>query len=102
MERDVAIGVLEKVPINTPTTWLSKMVITAKANGEPRRTVDYQQLNKHIKRQTFPLESPWQLVSGIPRNTYKTVLDNWNGYHSVPLSEESREATTFLTPWGRY
>ena len=31
--RDVAIGVLEKVPKNTPTTWLSRMVVTAKSNG---------------------------------------------------------------------
>ena len=36
--RDVKLGVLEKLP----TTWLSRMVITAKSNAEPRRTVDYQ------------------------------------------------------------
>ena len=34
--RDVKLGVLEKLP----TTWLSCMVITAKSNGEPRRTVE--------------------------------------------------------------
>ena len=33
---DVKLGVLEKLP----TTWLSCMVITAKSNGEPRRTVE--------------------------------------------------------------
>ena len=31
-----------------------------------------------------------------------TVLDAWNGYHSVPLAEEDRSKTAFLTPWGRY
>ena len=95
--RDVAISVLEKVPINTPTTWLSRMVVTAKANGVPRRTVDFQQLNKHMKRQTFPMETPWQLVSKIPGNTLKTVVDNWNGYHSVPLDKKSNKFTAFLT-----
>ena len=44
--RDVKLGVLEKLPTNTPTIWLSRMVITAKSNGEPRRTVDYQPLIK--------------------------------------------------------
>ena len=44
--RDVDLGVLEKLPTNTPTIWLSRMVITAKSNGDPRRTVDYQPLNK--------------------------------------------------------
>ena len=32
----------------------------------------------------------------------KTVLDAWNGYHSVPLAPQAREATTFITEWGRY
>ena len=41
LERDVAIGVLEKVPMNTQTTWLSRMVVTAKANEDHRRTVDF-------------------------------------------------------------
>ena len=38
----------------------------------------------------------------IPSNTIKTCCDAWNGYHSVPLHEESRKYTIFLTPWGRY
>ena len=28
-------------------------------------------------------------------------MDAWNGYHSIPLAEEDRHLTTFLTPWGR-
>ena len=35
LDRDVALGVLEKVGDNIPVTWQSKMVITAKANGDP-------------------------------------------------------------------
>ena len=30
------------------------------------------------------------------------MIDNWNAYHSVPIAEEDRHVTTFLTPWGRY
>ncbi len=29
-------------------------------------------------------------------------MDAWNGYHSVPIREEDRHLTTFITPWGRY
>ena len=35
-------------------------------------------------------------------NTYKTVTDAWNGYHSVPLREEDRHLSTFITTFGRY
>ena len=30
------------------------------------------------------------------------MTDAWNGYHSVPIREEDRHFTTFITPWGRY
>ena len=36
LERDVRLGVLEKVSPNTPVTWCSRMVVTAKADGTPR------------------------------------------------------------------
>ena len=29
-------------------------------------------------------------------------MDAWNGYHSLPLAKSAREATTFITEWGRY
>ena len=102
LKRDVKLGVLEKLPTNTPTEWLSRMVVTAKSNGDLIRTVDFQQLNKHVKRQTFPLETPFQLATKIPPGAKKTVIDNWNSYHSVSLHEDDRPYTAFLAPNGRY
>ena len=102
LDRDVRLGVLERVPENTPTTWLSRMVVTSKANGSPRRTVDMQSQNKASVRQTYPVEAPFKLASRIPHHKKKTVVDSWNGYHSVPIEESDRHVTTFLTQWGRY
>ena len=45
IRRDVALGVLEEVPENTPVTWCHRMVVCRKHNGDPRRTVDLQKLN---------------------------------------------------------
>ena len=42
IQRDVALGVIEPVPVNTPVTWCHRMVVVPKHNGEPRRTVDMQ------------------------------------------------------------
>ena len=30
------------------------------------------------------------------------MLDAWNGYNSVPLHQDDRHYTTFITQWGRY
>ena len=78
------------------------MVVTRKHDGTPRRTVDLSPLNKFCKREVFPPEAPFHLARRVPGNTCKTVTDAWNGYHSVPLAEEDRHLTTFITEWGRY
>ena len=99
LERDVRLEVLERVPYNTPVKWMSRMVCTPKHDGSPRRTVDYTAVNLHCPRQTHHTLSPWHLAAGVPSEAYKTVLDNWNGYHSVSLAtEEDRDLTTFITP----
>ena len=102
LDRDTELGVIEPVPAGTPVTWCSRMVIAAKKSGEPRRTVDFQALNRHAVRETHHTPSPPHLARSVPPNTYKTVLDAWNGYHSIPLHPDDRHYTTFITPWGRY
>ena len=100
--RDEALGVIERVPYGVPSTWCHRMVITRKQDGSPRRTVDLSPLNRYCKRETFPSDSPFHLARRIPKGSWKTVCDAWNGYHSVPLRECDRHLTTFITPFGRW
>ena len=102
LKRDEALGVIERVPIGEPVGWCHRMVVTRKQDGTPRRTVDLSPLNKHCKRETHNSESPFHLARRVPRDTWKTVTDAWNGYHSVPLRETDRHLTTFTTPFGRW
>ena len=46
--------------------------------------------------------TPSKQAQSVPWKTYKTMMDGWNGYHSVPLRKSDRHLTTFITPWGRY
>ena len=36
LDRDVKLGIIEKVPMGVPTTWQSRMVVVAKKSGKPR------------------------------------------------------------------
>ena len=83
------MGVLVKVPPNTPVEWLHRMVITPKKDGSPRWTIDLSPLNKAFKRHTHRTRSLYHLATIIPKNVKKTTLDTWNGFHSVSLNEES-------------
>ena len=102
LDRDEAIGVIEKVPAGTPTTWCHRMVVVPKKDNSPRRTVNFQPLNQYSSRQTHHTMSPFHQATSIPGGVKKTVLDAWNGYHSVYLDPSCRDLTTFITPWGRY
>ena len=90
------------VPLGTPDTWCHRMVICTKKNGSLRRSINFQELNKHATRETHHCASPFHQARAVPGNTKKTIFDAWNGYHSVALSPEDRHFTTFITPWGRY
>ena len=102
LDRDEALGVIERVPIGTDTTWCHRMVCVPKKDGSPRRTVNFQPLNQHTARQTHFTESPFRQATSVPEGQYKTVVDAWNDYHSVALEKSCRHLTTFITPWGRY
>ena len=71
--RDVRLGVIERIPLNTPVTWQSSIHITAKHDRSPCRTIDYQAVN-----------------DSSPRQTYHTH------------SEEDRNITTFISEWGNF
>ena len=75
LKRDCNLGVIRRVPAETPTTWCSRRVVKVKADGSPRRTLDLQALNRVSSRETHLNLSPFNLVCRIPKGMYKTVID---------------------------
>ena len=100
LERDLRLGVLERVPMGEPTKWCFKMLVTRKTDGSPRRVIDLSPMNKYCMREVHSSKSPFTLARSVPGNSVKTVLDAWNGFHSVPIQEEDRHLFTFATPIG--
>ena len=69
---------------------------------KPLRNVDFQPIYKYCMRQTHHTPCPFDVVSSIPQQIYKTVLDAYNGYRQVLLDEESIKLTTFIMELGQY
>ena len=88
--------------IRWTVTWCHRMVVTRKHDSSPRRTVDLSPLNKICRRETYAMESFFQLSRRIPKDSWKTVTNAWNENHSVPLRMSDRHLTTFITPFGRW
>lgn len=102
LDQDEELGIIRKAPVGVATEWCMRMITVPKKDGSPRRTIDFQPINKHCQRETHHTPNPYDVVSNIPQKSYKTALDAYNGYHQVPLVDESINLTTFITEYGRY
>ena len=70
--------------------------------GKLRMTVDLTKVNDLTYRELHHQITPHDLVCDIPRDQVKTILDCWNGYHSVNLDDDAKDATTFITEEGTF
>ena len=75
LEQDIALGVLERVPSNTPPTWCSHMHMVGKKTGEPRRVIDLRAVNTATSRQTHVTEPPFRQAMSVPANTWRYTTD---------------------------
>lgn len=75
-------------------------MVNRKHNCSTRWTVDLSSLNKFYQREMFAIELAFYLARQVPKDTWKTVTDTWNGYHSVPVGTSAHHLKTFITPFG--
>ena len=102
LETLVDQDIIEKITHATP--WLHPIVVVPKkGTADIRLCVDFSKINKFVKRPVNPQPTPWEIVRNLPTGTrHFAVFDALKGYHQIPLAEESRDLTAFMTPFGRY
>ena len=94
------LGVIKKV--DKPTDRCHPIVVP-KPNGDIRLCVDLTKLNAGVERELYPLESIEETLGKLGEEcVFMSKVDANSGYWQVPLSEESQELTTFITPIGRF
>ena len=98
LDRLSNIGVIQKV--DTPTDWISALVVTTKKNGKVRLCIEPKPLNEGLRRNHYPLATIDDVLPLLSKARVFTVLDVKNGFWDIKLDEPSSYATTFGTPWG--
>ena len=93
-------GVISKV--TEPTTWCCAMVPVPKPNGKLRVCVDMTPLNTAVRRSIHPMASVDESLAKLSGGRVFSKLDANSGFWQLPLAEESRLLTTFITPFGRF
>ena len=88
--------------MNTPTSWVSPVLVVPKQNGDIRLCVDMRQANKAIVREQHPIPTVDEILYKINGSEVFSKLDLRLGYHQIVLEEKSRDITTFVTNNGLY
>ena len=89
-------------PVSDPTPWCAGMVVVPKKSGQVRICVDLKPLNENVLREVHPIPKVDETLAQLAGATVFSKLDANSGFWQIPLSEESRLLTTFITPFGRY
>jgi transposase InsO family protein len=82
--------------------YASPIVLVQKKTGDKRLCVDYRALNRKTKKDHYPLPRVEDQLDQLSGNTLFTSLDLASGYYQIPIAEESRPKTAFVTPDGQY
>lgn len=81
----------------------SPIVVTTKKGGERiRLCVDLREPNKAVVIDGFPLPHMEEMFAELRGETLFSTLDLQSAYHQVPLHEDSRSLTTFITHDGLF
>ena len=74
----VKTGVL--IPVDTPTDWVSGMVVVKKPSGKIRLCIDPKPINKALKRSDYPLPTLQDVLPDLSKAVVFSVADVQNGY----------------------
>lgn len=80
---------LSTSPYNSPVIIVPKK----STDGKPkhRMCIDYRKLNKKIVPDKFPLPRIEEILEGLGRAKFFSVMDLYSGFHQIPLAKESSD-----------
>jgi len=84
------------------TTWLSNVVLVKKPNGKWRMCVDYTDLNRAFHKDTYPLPNIDKLINNSSGYKLLSFMDAYSGYNQIPMAEEDKKKTAFMTESENY
>lgn len=84
------------------SSYASPIVLVNKKTGDKRLCVDYRALNRKTKREHYPLPRIEDQLDRLSGSMLFVTLDLASGYYQIPIAEQSRDKTAFVTPDGQF
>ncbi len=93
-------GVIEEA--DDSSSWCSPIVPVKKPDGSVRVCIDFRALNEVTPMTRHYMPTLEELLDRAGNSSVLTTLDLTAGFHQVLMDVESKDLTTFGSPWGRY
>lgn len=101
--RDMVGEMMEAGIIRESTSeYASPIILVRKKDGKHRLCVDYRLLNSVTVKERYPMPVIEDEIARLSGQAYFITLDLASGYYQVPISEDSKPLTSFVTPDGQY
>jgi len=93
IEDMLAMGIIERCE----APYASPLVLVKKPDGSYRVCVNFKDLNKITVFDPEPMMSPDDIFPKLTGNQFYSTFDFCKGYWAIPIAEESKDFTTFVT-----
>jgi hypothetical protein len=101
--REIVDDLLENNIIRPSTSPCSSpIVLVIKKTGDHRLCIDYRALNKKTIKESYPMPLIDDQIDALSGNNYFTTLDLASGYYQIPIKEQDKPKTAFVTPEGHF
>ena len=84
------------------SNWSSPCLLVPKPDGSYRFCTDFRKLNAVTKNDSFPIPRIDDCIDKIGHAKFVSKLDLLKGYWQVPLTEQAKKLSAFVTPTGLY
>lgn len=106
-EREIVRGLVNelldnKIIQDSNSSYASPIVLVKKKNNDYRLCIDYRSLNKKTIKDSYPMPVIDDQLDRLNGKKYFTSLDLKSGYYQIPMAEDSKHLTAFVTPDGHY
>ena len=98
VQKMIDLGVVE--PSSSP--YASPIVMVKKKDGSIRFWCDYRKLNQVTVTDAEPIPDQEEIFAKLARDKYFTKIDLAKGYWQVPLTDNAKELTAFVTSDGLF
>ena len=98
IESMLHLGIIEP----TSSSYASPIVVVTKQDGSLRLCTDFRKLHKMCIFDPYTMPRTDEILDEVASAKFISTLDLTKDFYQIPLDRESRDKTSFVSPFGQY